>query len=85
VSTTEKLSDAQVRALRRMIRDENRLPVQIAGYRAAPLLSASKALVRKGFAKSGQRTGWYAITEEGARAYLEQTQGGIEQAKEERG
>ena len=68
---SNKLSDAQKRALRRMMRDPNRLSVQIAGYGAAPLLSASRALVRKGLAKHGSKTGFYGITDAGMLAYFQ--------------
>jgi len=73
---TAELSDAQKKALKRMMRDKNRLPVQIAGYGAAPMLSASRALVRKGLARAGKYTGYYAITEAGVLAYFEAKQGG---------
>lgn len=68
---SSELSPAQLRALRRMMRDENQLSVQIAGYGAAPLLSASRALVRKGLAFCGRKTGYYGITDAGMLAYFE--------------
>ncbi len=59
------LSAAQEKVLRFLSKDPNRLPRQLAGYGAAPHLSAARALVRKGLVRAGTRTGYYGITADG--------------------
>jgi hypothetical protein len=61
----QPLSAAQKKVLLVLSRDPNKLPRQIAGFGAAPYLSAARALVRKGLAKSGAQTGYYGITPAG--------------------
>ena len=41
---------------------------QVAGYGAAPFLSAAHALVRKGFLGDGYRTGTFVVTDTGRHA-----------------
>lgn len=59
------LSATQLKVLQRLAKDPNKLPRQLAGYGAAPYLSAARALVRKGLAKNGTKTGYYGITKAG--------------------
>ncbi len=67
-----EISKTQMRVLGRMARYPNHLPMQIAGFGMAPQLSAARALVRKGLARAGSKTGHYKITEAGLKAYFEQ-------------
>ncbi|WP_273455016.1 hypothetical protein [Nevskia ramosa] len=59
------LSETQKRVVRLLKRSLNGGSMQLAGNRAAPLLSAARALARKGLAFNGTRTGWYGLTPEG--------------------
>ena len=60
----EQLSVTQQRVLKWIYREPNRCEVQVAGHGRAPLLSAARALVRKGLARTFN-TGRYAATEAG--------------------
>lgn len=67
----EKISETQARVLRMVLRSE-RWPggeVQLAGDKAAPLLSAARSLERRGLLKSWH-SGKYGLTAEG-RPYAE--------------
>ena len=63
-----ELSATQIKVLRMLAKSQ--CEVQIAGHGMAPYLSAARALVRKGFAKTWN-TGKYLATAEGNKYYDE--------------